>query len=243
MARPTEPNVAGMAKPGRGLRLSAPLVHIGVILAVGIMLLLGTLGLYLWSRRPHLSQTEIRDAIYSTIQRESSASFLITGTLEITTTTRVENTRTLLPSIVGLDLGTTSATVRVPGRVSYGIDVRQLTPEMITVAGDTIEVIVPDPVVYSVEPNLSQMEVETRRGWMRPGQATTEEVRTRAIELVQGTMRAQGVRHLQGSSQPRINTADALYEMLRPALVAAGVDDPQIRFQIGRMELNRRLRE
>lgn len=232
-----------LAAPGRGLRLSAPLVHIGVILAVGILLLVGTLGLYLWSQRPQLSQTDIRDVVYSTIQRESSASFLITGTLEITTTTRVENTRTLLPRIVGIDLGTTSATVRVPGRVSYGIDVRQLTAEMITVIGDTIEVIVPDPTVYSVEPNLSQLEVETQRGWLRLSQATTEEVRGRAIELVQGTMRAQGVRHLQNSSQPRINTADALYEMLRPALIAAGLDDPQIRFQIGRLELKRRLRE
>jgi hypothetical protein len=230
--------------PVRGARLSAPLVHIGVILATGALLLIGTVGLYLWSSRPRLSETEIRDVIYSTIQRESPASFLITGALEVTATTRVENSRTLFPGIVGIDLGTTSATVRMPGRVSYGFDVRQLTPAMIRVlAGDTIEVTVPDPIVYSVEPDLEQMEIETQRGWLRLSQRTTEQVRGRAIQLVQRTMRAQGEAHLRGSSLPRINPADALYETLRPVLIAAGMDDPRIRFRIGDLQLQRRLRD
>jgi hypothetical protein len=227
--------------PPQGPRPSVPLVHIGVIIAVVALLLIGTVGLWLWSSRPRLSQTEIRDVIYSTIQRESPASFLITGALEVTATTRVENTRTLFPGVVGIDLGTTSATVRVPGRVSYGFDVRQLTPAMIRVLdGDTIEVTVPEPVLYSIEPNLEQMEVETQRGWLRISQRTTEQVRGRAIQLVQQTMRAQGEAHLQGSSQPRINTADALYEMLRPVLIAAGLEDPYVRFRIGRLEIQRR---
>lgn len=230
-------------EPGSGMRRSAPLAQRAVIAVVCVLLFTAAVGLFLWSRRPHLSETEIRDVVYSTIQRETSESFLITGALEITTTTRVENTRTLLPGIFGMDLGTTTVTVRVPGRVSYGFDVRRLTADMITVIGDTVEVDVPEPVVYSVEPNLSQMEVETQRGWLRLSQATTEEVRGRAIELVQGTMRAQGVRHLQTSTQPRINTADALYEMLSPPLIAAGLENPQIRFRIGRLELKRRLRD
>ena len=93
----------------------------------------------------------------------------------------------------------------------------------------------PEPVVYGEEPNLAQMEVETERGWSRLSSRTTEQVRGRAIELVQATMRRQGEIHLRGSSQPRINTADALYQMLRPALVAAGVENPQMRFRIGRV--------
>jgi hypothetical protein len=179
--------------------------------------------------------------VYSTIQRESPASFLVTGALEVTATTRVANTRTLFPGIVDIDLGTTSATVRVPGRVSYGFDVRELSPAMIRVLeGDTIEVTVPEPVIYSVEPNLEQMDVETQRGWLRLSQRTTEQVRGRAIQLVQQALRAQGEAHLRGSSQPRINTADALYEMLRPVLIAACMQDPQIRFRIGNLELQRR---
>ena len=201
-----------------------------------MLFLLGAIGLYIWSQRPRLSDAEIRDTVYSTIQREAPAAFLITGTLDVTTTTRVANTRTLLPGIVDLDLGTTSATVRVPGRVSYGFDVRVVTPGMIRVFEDgVVEVTVPEPVVYGVEPNLAQMEVETERGWSRLSSRTTEQVRGRAIELVQATMRRQGEIHLRGSSQPRINTADALYQMLRPALVAAGVENPQMRFRIGRV--------
>jgi hypothetical protein len=227
--------------PAEDNRRSVPFIHIGVIVATGVLLLIGAVGLFLWSNRPRLSETDIRDVVYSTIQRESPESFLITGTLEVTATTRVENTRTLLPGVMGIDLGTTSATVRVPGRVSYGFDVRQLTPAMIRVLpGDTIEVTVPEPVLYSVEPNLEQMEVQTQRGWLRMSQRTVDEVRERAIQLVQQTMRQQGQAHLHGSSQPRINTADALYEMLHPVLVAAGVENPTIRFQVGRLQLQRR---
>lgn len=227
--------------PAKKTRRTVPLVHIRVIVAMGVLLLIGTVGLYLWSSRPRLSHTDIRDTVYSTIQRESPASFLITGALEVTATTRVANTRTLFPGIVGIDLGTTSATVRVPGRVSYGFDVRELTPAMIRVLeDDTIEVTVPEPVIYSVEPNLEQMEVETQRGWLRLSQRTTDEVRGRAIQLVQQSLRAQGEAHLRGSSQPRINTADALYEMLRPVLIAAGMENPSIRFRIGNLQLQRR---
>lgn len=220
-------------------RTSAPLVHISVIVAAGALLILGTLGLYLWSQRPRLTESEIRDIVYSTIQRETAESFLVTGSIEVTAATRVENTRTFLPGIVGLDLGTTSATVRIPGRISYGFDVRNLTPSMIRVVGDSVvEVTVPEPVVYSVEPNLEQMEVETRRGWARISLSTVDEVRTRAIVLAQRTLRAQGESHLRSSSQPRINTADALYEMLHPVLVAAGMPDPELRFRIGRLTIH-----
>lgn len=220
------------------LRPSAPVTRGSVIVVMILALLLGAVGLYLWSQRPRLSEQQVRDVVYSTIQRESPASFLITGWIEVTAVTQVRNTRTLLPGIVGFDLGTTSATVRMPGRVSYGFDVRELRPEMIRLlADDIIEVDVPDPSIYSVEPNLEQMEVETQRGWARLRGETTDQVRSRAIELVQGTMNAQAQQHLQSSAQPRINTADALYHMLRPVLIAAGVADPQIRFRVGRLTI------
>lgn len=219
-------------------RRSVLLNRTSVIIAVVVMLLIGALGmiaLALWSKRPSLSETEVRDVVYSTIQSEAPASFLITGYIDVTAVTRVSNTRTLLPGILGIDLGTTAATVRVPGRVSYGFDVRTIDRSMIRLLpGDTIEVEVPEPSVYSVEPNLQQMEVETRRGWARMSETTADEVRGRAIELVQQTMRVQGERHLEGSRQPHINTAGALYRMLRPVLIAAGIEDPHIRFRVGR---------
>lgn len=216
-------------------RRSVPLTRTSVIAAVVALLLIGAAALMLWNARPRLSETEIRDVVYSTIQREAPASFLVTGYIDVTTVTRVENSRTLLPGIIGLGLGTTTATVRVPGRISYGFDVRTIEPSMIRViGGDTIEVDVPAPSLYSVEPDLAQLEIETQRGWARLSEGTMNQVRGRAIELVQQTMRTQGNRHLNSSQQPRINTANALYEMLRPVLIAAGIEDPQIRFRVGR---------
>lgn len=216
-------------------RRSVLLNRTTVIGAVVALLVIGAVGIMLWNARPRLSETDVRDVVFSTIQREAPASFLVTGYIDITTSTRVANTRTLLPGIIGLDLGTTTATVRVPGRVSYGFDVRTIEPSMIhLLEGDTIEVEVPAPSLYSVEPNLEQLEIETQRGWARLSETTANEVRGRAIELVQQTMRAQGEQHLRSSRQPHINTADALYEMLRPVLIAAGIEDPQIRFRVGR---------
>ncbi|HSJ08301.1 MAG TPA: DUF4230 domain-containing protein [Longimicrobiales bacterium] len=220
------------ASPAR--RFSVPFVRNSVIAAVLALFVLGAAGLWLWSKRPRLSEEEVRTVVYSTIQREAPASFLVTGTLDITVTTRVENTRTLLPGILGLDLGTTTSTVRVPGRVSYGFDVRALRPEMIRLLDDgVVEVHIPDVTVYSVEPGLEQMEVETRRGWARISEGTTTQVRERAMQLIMPTMRTQGTEHLRSSTQPRINTAHALDAMLRSALEAAGLKDPEIRFRAG----------
>jgi hypothetical protein len=222
-----------VTRPEAGGRPRFPLQAIVALILLALVFYALT---QLWSGRPRLSEQEVRDVVFSTIQRESPASFLITGWIDVTAVTRVENTRTLLPGIVGLDLGTTSANVRIPGRVSYGFEVTDLTADMIRLIDEnTVEVEIPDPGIYSVEPNLEQMEVETRRGWARVSSATEDRVRQRAIELVQPTLRAQAQQHLASSTQPRINTADALQRMLHPVLTAAGMQDPQIRFRIGRL--------
>jgi len=221
-------------EPAPQPRPSVPLTRTAAIGAVLLLLVVGAVGVLLWNSRPRLSEEEVRDVVYATIQREAPASFLITGTLELSVTTRVENTRTLLPGILGIGLGTNTATVRVPGRVSYGFDVRALEPEMIRVLEEgVIEVELPEPSVYAVEPALQQMEVETQRGWARISEQTMNEVRDRAVQLVTPTMRTQGTEHLRTSTQPRINTAHALHAMLRPALVAAGIEDPVLRFRAG----------
>ncbi|MGK7311592.1 MAG: DUF4230 domain-containing protein [Candidatus Longimicrobiales bacterium M2_2A_002] len=195
-------------------------------------LALGAAGLYFLAA-PGLMEQQVREAILTTVEREVPASFLVTGRLEVTVTTRIEDSRVLLPGIVGLDLGTARATVRVPGRVSYGFPADSLRPEMVRLAADgAIEVELPTLMVYSAEPDLTALEVETERGWARlPG--AREEVERQAIAVIEGALRRQGTAHLASSYQPRINAARALQRLLSPALHGLGVDDPVFRFDIG----------
>ena len=196
------------------------------LLAAGILVLLRL-------EPPGLSDTEVRDALFTVIQRETPAAFLITGRLELLARTQVENTKVFLPGIVGLDLGTSRATVRVPGTVSYGFAADSLRPEMFRVLEDgTIEVRLPSLGVYSVEPDLAAMEVETKRGWARLG-ASEQAVERRALAIVEAAMRRQAVAHLRDSYQSRVNAAEALERLLTPALRGLGMEEPRFRFLLG----------
>ena len=183
--------------------------------------------------RPAITEREVRQAVFTAIEAESPEAFVVTGRLEITVETRIEDSRVLLPGIVGLDLGTTRATVRVPGRVSYGFPVDSLRPDMVRLTETgVIEVILPPLEVYSAEPDLAAMEVETERGWARlPGGAT--EVERRAIGIIESALRRQGTAHLASSYQPRINTAEALQRLLSPGLQGLGMQEPTFRFRLG----------
>lgn len=226
--QPPPPN-AQLLRPRRSRPAITPTVLVALLAIViaAIMLI---------QRLPRLtlSHDELGDLVHATLQREVPAAFLVTGELQVTASTRVRNTKTLLPGLLDVDLGTTSAAVRVPGRIIYGFDAAALGRDDITVYEDGVILItLPEPRVFAVEPSLSEMEIETRRGWARLSRETEQQVRERAIELVENTLRAQGARHLETSTQPRINSAQAIAAILRPAFVAAGIDDPVFRFVVG----------
>lgn len=204
------------------LRLALVAVLAGVAIALALRLDV-----------PPVTEREIREVIFSAIEREAPEAFVITGTLELSVSTLIEDSRVVLPSIIGLSLGTTRATVRLPGRVSYGFPADSLRPGMVAVGEDgRIEVELPPLSVYSVEPDLALMEVETQRGWARlPG--TAEEVERQAIAVIEGAFRRQGTAHLSSSYQPRINSARALQRLLSPALQGLGMDEPSFRFRVG----------
>lgn len=187
-----------------------------IILAAGAISLARRLG------PPALARDEVREALYSTIQRETPASFLVTGTLDIIAETEIEASRRLLPGIVGLNLGTSRASVRVPGRVSYGFDLDQLEPDMISFLNDTIiELRLPELSIHSVEPRLSGLEVATERGWTR-WSPDPDSLEQQALSFAENALRRQALAHLQDSLQPRINTAAALERMMRPVLDGLG---------------------
>ncbi|MDX1673723.1 MAG: DUF4230 domain-containing protein [Longimicrobiales bacterium] len=184
-------------------------------------------------RGPRLTEQQVRETIFSSIEEEHPEAFLVTGRLDLTVTTRIEDSRVLLPGLVGLDLGTARATVRVPGRVSYGFPADALRPEMVRLLDDgTIEIDLPGLSVYSAEPDLAAMEVETERGWARlPG--VREDVERQAVAIIEGALRRQGAAHLSASHQPGINSARALQRLLSPALQGLGMDRPSFRFRLG----------
>src|SRR5688572_22518102 len=126
---------------------------------------LGVLSLVITRGAPRVSEETIRSVIAGALQAEARQAFLITGSLDLTVTTRVRNIRTLRTVFGDIPLGSAESTVRAPGRVSYGVEVGQIQPRDILVSGDTIEIVVPDPRVYAVEPLLEQMEIETDAGW------------------------------------------------------------------------------
>ena len=198
-------------------------------LAAGVLLLLSDLS----DRVPSLTEEEVEATVFATLQRESPAAFLVTGRLDLTVTTRVENSKVLLPGVVGLNLGTTRSTVRVPGRVSYGFEVDSLGPEMVRMLDDgAIQIKLPALAVYSVESDLSRLEIETERGWARIG-SDREQVERRALTIVEAAMRRQALQHLRTSYQSRINAARALERLLEPALRGLGMEDPEFRFELG----------
>lgn len=182
---------------------------------------------------PRLTEEQVRQTITTTIAAERPDAFLVTGTLDVQATIRQANRQVFLPGLLNLDLGTSAATIRVPGKADYGFDVRTLRPEDVRLGDDgVVEVTIPALSVRRVEGDLSRMEVETQRGWMRTD-ASVAQLQEAALRQIHDALRAQATGYVAGEAvQAKTNTAHALAAMLRPALVAAGMEAPRFRFQI-----------
>lgn len=181
-----------------------------------------------------LTESTVRKVAWTALQRESSERFLVTGRLDVTATTEVEDTRLVLPGILDLSLGTSRATVRVPGRVHYGVDLQALDTTDITLAPDSALVVrLMEIEVAAVEALLGSLEVRTERGWARlPGRSVPEAER-RALALLRPVIRQQGMAHLADARQPRVNTARAVGGILLPILEALGLPASVVRVRIG----------
>ncbi|GAB5520001.1 MAG: DUF4230 domain-containing protein [Rhodothermales bacterium] len=203
-----------------------------IVFRVTLLLLLVALGAVLgvWLMQPRWTEEEVQTTVITTLERETPESFLVTGSVTLNAQAQVRNTKWLFPFITTpLSLGTTTATVRLPGRVSYGFDVRTLTPEHIRITEDGIvEVALPELTIYSVEPDLEQIEIQTEVGWARTRAGSGAEVQQAALAEVQRALRAQAEAHLADHTQPHINTTAALKAMLTPALESLGMESPEM---------------
>jgi len=212
-----------------------------VRLALAVILVAVGVALGIWLRKPGLTEEEVRTVLITTIQREAPAAFYVTGSLNIAATTTVENTKYLFPDLLLLDLGTTRATVRMPGRVSYGFDVTDLQSDHIRfLPGESnlVEIVVPSLSIYSVEPDLEKMEVETSVGWARLFTRSGRRVEQQAISFVQQALREQGESYLSTSIQARSYTTEAITTLFTPVLEAAGLLELQFRFRFEGEEIS-----
>ncbi len=187
--------------------------------------------------RPGLTEEEVDVAVLTTLVSESEASFLITGTLEFGTTVERENRQRLTVPFTPFDMqvGATRVTVRLPGRVGYGFDVRDIGADDVRLAEDgTVEVDLPELSAFSVEPILERAQVRTdASGWAMIDPERGSGVTTRALGVARQRMRQQADRHLAESQAPRMNAARAVVRMLTPALQAAGATTLRYRVRIG----------
>lgn len=235
MSDPTKAGAREDPPPRKRERANGVLPKVVVWLLVGVGLAATAIVLFLagrGSRLPAFTEAQVRDAVSATIQSEARQSFLVTGRLDVVATASIENNRIFLPNLLDLNVGTARSTVRAPGRVFYGFDVRRVTADMIRLVDDsTISVQLPPLQVLAVEPRLERMEIETDVSWSRSSEIGRE-VERRAIVHAQAALRQQGVRHLRESTQPRMNTAEALATMLRPAVQALGIERPGFLFDL-----------
>lgn len=228
-----DPSASDPPAPSRVARMAR--IFLGILL-LGLFLVGAAIFTRLLPGLPglRLTEDEIAERATMALHREAAESFLITGRLEVTAQTRVENTRRLFPGALDFSLGTTSARVRVPGRIFYGIDVAGLERDAFRLVGDSVlEVTLPPARIGAVEPLLSELEVETEVGWARLYSRSGRDVEHRAIELVERALREQGAAHLADSEQPVVNTARAVAGLLRPLLLEAGMEAPAVRVRVG----------
>lgn len=182
-----------------------------------------------------VTQHQVQQLIITKLVDEQPTSFLVTGYLDVTADITQENTKYLFPDYFDddLSLGTTRSTVRLPGRISYGVDLTQLKPDAIVLQQDSIVVITLGAIeMQSVEADLENMQIQTDVGWARLSSRSGRTVERKAIMFAQQALKDQAGQHLQTSGQPVLNTQRALEQLLIPVLRTAGIANPVIRFRI-----------
>lgn len=182
-----------------------------------------------------VTQQQVRQLVITKLIDEQPTSFLVTGYLDVTADITQENTKYLFPEYFDedLSLGTTRSTVRLPGRISYGVDLTKLKPDAILLEQDSIIVITLGAVeMQSVEADLENMQIQTDVGWARLSARSGRTVERKAIMFAQQALKDQAGNHLQTSGQPVLNTQQALEQLLTPVLRAAGIANPVVRFRI-----------
>jgi hypothetical protein len=190
------------------------------------------IALVIFLNRVRLSESEARTIIVDTFLRDEPDAFVVTGTITFSTSVESYSGKRLLPGVLNLDLGTTIATVRAPGRAVYGFDASVLDGEDIHLRGDTVLVRLPPLEIFAVEPDLELLEERVEVGWARLYRSSGQTQSLMAIRKLLPAMRRLATEHLAESEYPAENTKRAVEQILGPVFRAAGTENPVFVIQI-----------
>lgn len=218
-----------------------------------LLLIASGVALGIWLSAPSPSDEQIKETIITSLQQEADTTVFVTGYLTISTRLTLEETRRFprsdeLPRYTvplfhaagtpQINLGTNRTALQVPGRVSYGFSLENLGTEDIEIInGRTIRMNLPALEIYSVEPELERLSLETELGWAR-WSSSGRELERRALGDIRASLRRQGQRHLRQSEQPVINTMRGVRRLLAPALKPAGIEEPRFEFRTPAMHMS-----
>lgn len=177
-----------------------------------------------------VTEEEVQQTVLSTLQSEAREGFLVTGRLRSSLSS--ESTRRRWIRVLNITVGETTVRVQLPGTMTYGIPLNGLAAGDVSLGDDgTVTVRLPDPEVFTVEPELEEarVDIENRRA-NRLSTDQMERTVQQALRRVRPQLRSQAESYLAQNDQPRINTAETLAEMLAGPLRLAGAAPSRFRF-------------
>lgn len=205
-----------------------------ILLGVAAIVLLISGSVIGWSMRGitfGLSSEQVREVVMRTLQVEADTTYLVTGYLGMEVTKKISDDKTLW----GIPMGTTEVQVRVPGRVTYGFPIGQITSKDIEVTGENIVVYIPPVGIFSVEPEMNKMDVQTKVGWARFQAYSGKHLEHKAIRSIPDEMRQIGEERLiKAEGKASENTVKAIRRILVPVLTATGMQNPTIQVRLKR---------
>ena len=214
-------------------RIARTLLTLVLILAAGLI--------GLWYLAPpmpfsefKLTENVVRRTVITELRSENPAAFLVTGVIELTADITEENTKYFFPEYFddSFSLGTTRSNVRLPGRVTYGVNLQNLDSNHISYVADSLVIIrLPQIEIQSVEADLASMQVWTEVGWARLHSRSGRAVERRAMIEANDALRTQAELFVQTNAQPLANTELAFSNLLRPVLMNLGIQNPVVKCQ------------
>jgi len=211
---------------GCGLAAAIALIAIGAGLA---LLISGTF-------RSQESR-ELTSTVVTTLLGETEQQFLVTGRYQFIVERRLTDERRIfsnwVPRPLNPSLGRNEVEIRVPVAASYGLDLSTFSEEDVTISEEgSVLLRLPALSVFAIDTDTELLEYRTHRGWARRP-AGVAEMSSEAFRGIRPAIEERAREHTASADQPRLNTEEAVRNILLPVLRAGGYENPTIEFVYG----------